>query len=61
VRTGRLVERKVERPERKAHLAYAWRRTTAPTRGKALVWWLKALERAATRKALLEREAIVPG
>jgi len=55
VETGRLVVKKVERPERRAHLAYAWRRSASPGRGKAMTWWLKQLDRAHTRASLLER------
>jgi DNA-binding transcriptional LysR family regulator len=58
VDTGRLVVKRVERPERRTQISYAWRKTSAPTRGKALAWWLKQLERPATRAALLERAGV---
>ena len=49
--TGRLVERKVMQPPRVVRVSYAWRQAE----GKALQWWLKQLESAKTRSALLER------
>ncbi len=48
---GRLVEKKVAQPPRVVRVSYAWRKTD----GKALQWWLKQLESAKTRSALLER------
>ena len=61
---GRLVARAVQRARTAARLGYAWRLPAGgrgtPSRGKsqpgsALRWWLDALERPATRRALLER------
>ena len=49
--TGRLVEKKVMQPPRVVRVSYAWRQAE----GKALQWWLKQLESAKTRSALLER------
>lgn len=49
--TGRLVEKKVTQPPRVVRVSYAWRQAE----GKALQWWLKQLESAKTRNALLER------
>ena len=49
--TGRLVEKKVMQPPRVVRVSYAWRQAE----GKALQWWLKQLENAKTRSALLER------
>lgn len=49
--TGRLVEKKVSQKPRNMRVSYAWRATD----GKALQWWLKQLESAKTRSALLER------
>ena len=49
--TGRLVEKKVAQPPRVVRVSYAWRQAE----GKALQWWLKQLESAKTRNALLER------
>jgi DNA-binding transcriptional LysR family regulator len=53
--SGRLVARRVERPNRHARMSYAWR-TAGPTGpGRALQWWLEQLESQATRTALLQR------
>ena len=49
--TGRLIEKKVMQPPRVVRVSYAWRQAE----GKALQWWLKQLENAKTRSALLER------
>jgi len=54
VETGRLVVRQVERPNRQVRVSYAWRGAN-PGQGRALQWWLKQLDSAATRAALLER------
>lgn len=54
VQTGRLVARRVQRPDRVITISYAWH---APAEGhrhrRALQWWLKQLESPATRSALL--------
>ena len=55
VETGRLVVRKTERQQRVARVSYAWRGATTRGQGRALQWWLKQLESAATRAALLEQ------
>ena len=52
---GRLVEKAVERPQRLLRASYAWRNTAGAKPGRALQWWLRQLENAKTRKALLER------
>ena len=52
---GRLVEKAVERPQRLVRASYAWRNTAGAKPGRALQWWLRQLENAKTRKALLER------
>lgn len=52
VETGRLVAKRVERAEHQVHTNYAWRRTPASSRGRALQWWLDKLDHARTRKAL---------
>ena len=49
--TGHLIEKKVMQPPRVVRVSYAWRQAE----GKALQWWLKQLENAKTRSALLER------
>jgi len=53
IKTGRLVEKPVERIERIVHVSYAWRNTPSSSRGKALKWWLTQLESEQTRSALL--------
>jgi DNA-binding transcriptional LysR family regulator len=55
IATGRLVEKRVARAARLVPLSYAWR-GDENGQGRALQWWLKQLEKPATRKALLERE-----
>jgi DNA-binding transcriptional LysR family regulator len=54
--TGRLVEKRMQRAPRQVPMSYAWLRTPDGKEGRALQWWLKQLESAATRKALLERD-----
>ncbi|MEO8390061.1 MAG: LysR family transcriptional regulator [Polaromonas sp.] len=56
VATGRLVEKKMQRPPRLVPMSYAWLRAADANGGRALQWWLKQLENPATRKALLERD-----
>ncbi len=51
--TGRLVVRRVERPEHKIPLSYAWRKGDRPERGRALQWWLQRMQSPVTRAALL--------
>ncbi len=55
IETGRLVVRKVERPQRIVRVNYAWRSIAKSEQGRALSWWLKQLESPSTRAALLER------
>ena len=52
--SGRLVVKKMERPQRLARMHYAWRGASRSRQGRALQWWLKQLESPATRLALLE-------
>lgn len=54
VDSGRLVAKRVQRPERVVRPSYAWRDGGAPGPGRALRWWLQQLESPATRHALLE-------
>ncbi len=56
IATGRLVEKQMQRAARLIPMSYAWRRATEGREGRALQWWLKQLDKPATRKALLERE-----
>jgi len=55
--TGRLVVKRVERPEQQTPASYAWRRTGRAAPGRALTWWLAQLERPVTRAALLGERA----
>ena len=55
IETGRLVVKKMERPQRIVRVNYAWRSLTKADHGRALTWWLAQLESPATRAALLER------
>jgi molybdate transport repressor ModE-like protein len=54
INAGRLVVKRLQRPESVLRMAYAWRqpRSQADT-GRALRWWLDRLEHAKTREALL--------
>jgi DNA-binding transcriptional LysR family regulator len=54
--TGRLVEKRLQRAPRQVPMSYAWLRAPDGKEARALQWWLKQLESAATRKALLERD-----
>ena len=53
---GRLVVKRVDRPERVVRVSYAWRSAGKSGHGRALQWWLQQLESPATRAALLERQ-----
>jgi DNA-binding transcriptional LysR family regulator len=53
--TGRLVVRRMARPQRIVRVNYAWRSETKSGPGKALAWWLTQLESPATQAALLAR------
>jgi len=53
--TGRLVVKATVRPARIVSVNYAWRQRGNTTQGRALQWWLNALQSPATRSALLER------
>lgn len=55
IETGRLVVRKMERPQRLIRVNYAWRSVAKSSPGRALQWWLAQLESPTTRMALLER------
>ncbi|MCZ8257975.1 MAG: LysR substrate-binding domain-containing protein, partial [Polaromonas sp.] len=57
--TGRLVEKRMQRAPRQVSMSYAWMRAPDGKEGRALQWWLKQLENAGTRKALLERDQAV--
>ena len=51
--TGRLVVKRVERPEHELHASYAWRKSDRSAPGRALQWWLARLQSPVTRAALL--------
>ena len=51
--SGRLVRKTVRRQNRLSRVCYAWASQPAAAQGKALGWWLKALESPKTRQALL--------
>lgn len=51
--SGRLVAKRVERTEQQVQTSYAWRKTLASSRGRALQWWLDKLESPHTRQALM--------
>ncbi len=55
IETGRLVVKKMERPQRVVRVNYAWRSLSKSDYGQALSWWLNQLNSPATRAALLER------
>jgi molybdate transport repressor ModE-like protein len=55
IETGRLVVKKMERPQRLIRVNYAWRSVAKSSQGRALQWWLAQLESPTTRMALLER------
>ena len=50
---GRLIEKRIDQPERTTHSRYAWRQTDSGP-GRALQWWLFQLSQPATRQALIE-------
>ena len=51
---GRLVAKRVARPERQLRLHYAWGGPGFTAPGRALQWWLQQLQSPTTRKALLD-------
>jgi len=52
---GRLVVKATVAPQRTVSLRYAWRQAAPANMGRALQWWLQALQSPATRSALLQR------
>ena len=54
VEAGRLVARRVARPDRNVRVHYAWGGPGFTAPGRALLWWLDRLQSPATRRALLE-------
>jgi DNA-binding transcriptional LysR family regulator len=60
IRNGMLVVKQVQRGNPVVRMGYAWRadalgQPRKPPQGLALQWWLRQLDSAATRQALLER------
>ena len=51
--TGRLIVKRVERPERQIQVSYAWRKGGQTDKGRALQWWLARMQSPVTRAALL--------
>jgi DNA-binding transcriptional LysR family regulator len=65
LRNGLLVAKRVQRGPLQARMGYAWRadavgKPRKPPQGLALQWWLKQLDSATTRHALLERHLGLP-
>jgi DNA-binding transcriptional LysR family regulator len=65
IRNGLLVAKRVRRGSPRARMGYAWRadaigKPRKPPQGLALQWWLKQLDSATTRQALLERHLGLP-
>ncbi len=54
--SGRLVARKVVRPERNVRVHCAWGGPGFTHPGRALQWWLEQLKSPATQRALLENQ-----
>jgi DNA-binding transcriptional LysR family regulator len=62
VRAGRLRIKAVARGNPRPTFHYAWRAEHGPRGlGRALQWWLEQLARPATRRALLQAQAVRPG
>ncbi|MCX8517155.1 MAG: LysR substrate-binding domain-containing protein, partial [Rhodoferax sp.] len=55
LKSGQLVVKQTERPNRLVTVHYAWKKANAQNPGRAMQWWLGQLESVATRAALLER------
>jgi len=55
IAAGRLVVKTTTSPARVVSVNYAWRQGNPATQGRALQWWLNALQSPTTRAALLER------
>jgi len=54
--TGQLVVKATQRPARVISVNYAWHQGSKSGQGRALQWWLNALESPTTRSALLQRQ-----
>ena len=42
---GRLVAKRVDRPDYQVQVSYAWRKAGKGTQGRALQWWLEQLQK----------------
>ncbi len=51
--SGQLLQRATENTPRTSKISYAWPTLPKVAMGKAMLWWLKALESPVTRRALL--------
>src|SRR6185369_11030028 len=58
---GRLIVKRIQRPQPEIHVKYAWRKNVQSREGPALQWWLKKLQSPVTREALLEGPRSSPG
>ncbi|MGE5088346.1 MAG: LysR substrate-binding domain-containing protein [Candidatus Levyibacteriota bacterium] len=56
--SGRLVVKRVERPEHQIQVGYAWRKGSPTDTRRALQWWLARLQSPVTRAALLGERRI---
>lgn len=52
---GRLVAKKVERPDRISTFYSSWRKPKRASIGKGLAWWIEALAQPRTQEALLSQ------
>jgi DNA-binding transcriptional LysR family regulator len=57
VESGHLIVKPTQRKERAVTMSYIWRRQSPQQMGLALRWWLDALTKPQTRKALLENHS----
>lgn len=53
IASGRLVQRRIDQPERDYAMGYAWRAPAHGEPGRALQWWLAQLQSERTRDALI--------
>jgi DNA-binding transcriptional LysR family regulator len=53
---GQLLQRATENTPRISRIGYVWPAVPKVALGKAMLWWLNALESPATRRALLEAQ-----
>jgi DNA-binding transcriptional LysR family regulator len=53
IESGRLLAKRVARPEHELRFCYAWRNAEKSAQGRALQWWLGQVDNPVTRAALL--------